>query len=174
MHPRIDFEGLRLRWSTASVGREIGLSGPRLVVVPMAVGPEALITTNREHAGAVIAYAAPGCAALWEATDRRTSAGVAKLLGDKRSQIMLAVSTPAPTTDVALQLGISTTLAFHHLRPLNRLGLVLSARFDRQVYHRRSTPGRRVPDAFGDTAGGPVDEPVDSSANASEERPREH
>jgi hypothetical protein len=52
--------------------------------------------------------------------------------------------------------------------------LALSARFGRQVLFRLSTRGRRVRDAFGDTAGGPVDEPVDPSAKASEERRREH
>jgi hypothetical protein len=92
LHPRIGFDGTSLRWTSRAEGREVTLAEGRLVVVPIVAGPDALMSTNRPEAGSIIAYAAPGSAALWEAADTRTGAALATLVGETRSHTMLAVS----------------------------------------------------------------------------------
>ena len=145
---RIDFDGAALRWHSATEGRELELEEGGLVLVPMVSGPDAMLSTNRPSAGSVIAYAAPGAAALWEAAELGPATGLTELLGDTRTRVMLVVATPATTADVAQQLDISPSLASHHLKALERIGLVSGARFGRRVYYRLAERGRRVRDAF--------------------------
>ena len=151
VHPRIEFRDGVLRWMhRTQVRSELGAR--LLVLVPLVAGPDAVISNPGHRDGALLAYAAPGAAALWEAAD---GAGVgaealAELLGATRARIMLAVQTPATTGDVALQLDISSQLVSHHLVALRRKGLVDGIRFGRRVYYRLSGRGRQLRDALAD------------------------
>jgi DNA-binding transcriptional ArsR family regulator len=149
VHPRIEFREGVLRWMHQTPVRS-DLGSRLLVLVPLVAGPDAVMSNPRHEDGAVIAYAAPGAAALWEAADGAGVEALGGVLGATRARVLLAVQTPATTSDVALQLEMSTQLVSHHLVGLRRTGLVDAARFGRRVYYRLSSHGRQLRDALMD------------------------
>ena len=121
----------------------------RLLLLPMLCGPDGLFWGATDDR-ALIAYAAPRTNMLWDAADESTGDALVKVMGSTRARIMLAVQTPTTTSDVADQLGLSTSLVSHHLLELQRLGLVDGARFGRRVYYRLASKGIRLRAALAD------------------------
>jgi DNA-binding transcriptional ArsR family regulator len=148
LHPRIALEDGVLRWTSAAMKQECELTHGRLLVVPMLSGPDAILSSITEKSGAVIAYAAPGTSLLWERADAAADDGLTRVLGATQARVMLAVTTPATTADVAHQLGLSAALSSHHLKALERKGLVDGVRFGRRVYYRLTVRGQRMRDAL--------------------------
>jgi DNA-binding transcriptional ArsR family regulator len=151
VHPRIEFRDGMLKWVHRTQVRT-DLGSRLLVLVPLVAGPDAVISNPGHRDGALLAYAAPGAAALWEAGEgaRVGAEALGELLGATRARVMLAVQTPATTGDVALQLDVSSQLVSHHLIALRRQGLVDANRFGRRVYYRLSGRGRNLRDALSD------------------------
>jgi DNA-binding transcriptional ArsR family regulator len=148
LHPRIRYEDGALRWTSHASRRTIELPDRALVLVPMLSGPDAVMSATRTDQGVFIAYAAPGAALLWEAADAGASDALCAVLGQTRARVLLAVAVPGTTADVAQQLGISASLASHHLKALERLGLVDGTRFGHRVYYRMTLRGQRLRDAL--------------------------
>jgi DNA-binding transcriptional ArsR family regulator len=139
-----------LRWRSMRPGNaSFAFMANRLLLVPMLCGPDGLVWGATEDR-ALIGYAAPRTSLLWEAADKRTGEGLSSVMGPTRAQIMLAVQTPTTTSDVADQLGLSTSLVSHHLIELQRLALVDGVRFGRRVYYRLAPRGFKVRDALGE------------------------
>jgi DNA-binding transcriptional ArsR family regulator len=148
LHPRIMLEDGALRWTSAAMRQEMQLPGNTLLVVPMLSGPDAIMSSIRSGVGAVIAYAAPGTTLFWGLTDASAVDGLAPVVGGTRARVMLALSVPATTADVAHQLHISPALASHHLKALDHKGLVDGVRFGRRIYYRLTARGQRLRDAM--------------------------
>jgi DNA-binding transcriptional ArsR family regulator len=145
---RVSYADGVLRWPSPK-GGTIPLADRRLVLVPMLSGPDALLSTTDVPGIVKLAYAAPGAGLFWgEADNGEQADALAELMGATRAQVMLAVQTAASTADVADQLGISPTLASHHLGRLRRQDLVEATRFGRRVYYRLTERGRQVRDAM--------------------------
>lgn len=88
-----------------------------------------------------ILYAARGVGALWEPTPAADPGALAALLGAARARIVLALSAPASTTQLATALGMTIGGTGDHLAVLLRAGLVDRARAGRSVFYRRTPLG---------------------------------
>lgn len=122
----------------------IMLDDRRIVLVPMLSGPDALMASADRSGEVVIAYAAPGASAVWEAVGSEAGGRLREILGDTRAAVLLAVDTPTSTAEVAQRLSLSPALASHHLGRLRKQQLVDSTRFGRYVYYRSSERGRAL------------------------------
>lgn len=126
----------------------IEIGGRRLVVMPMVCGPDVLFTSIARPDELVVAYAASGVGTFWELVDIRPAAPLVEVLGQTRARIMAAVETPGTTVDVAQQLQLGTSLVSHHLKGLERTGLVDGVRFGRRIYYRQTAKGRQLCEAL--------------------------
>ncbi len=92
----------------------------------------------------IIAYAAPGTAALCAELLLGTGNGLVDVLGKTRALVMQSVAIPATTSDVAQHLAMSHSLASHHLKALAKQGLVDGVRLGRRVYYEQTARGKRL------------------------------
>jgi len=92
----------------------------------------------------MIIYAARGVATLWEPQPLTAPGALAALLGVVRAGLLVALETPASSTELASRLGVTPTAVNQHLRALRDGGLLVGVRDGRSVLYRRSPLGDRV------------------------------
>lgn len=102
---------------------------PSIGVYHLAPWPEALI------------YPARGIAALWEPGSSAPPDALASLLGRSRARLLVALSEPASTTQLAKTLGLAPGAVGDHLAVLRNAGLTSRARSGRSVLYRRTPLG---------------------------------
>lgn len=66
------------------------------------------------------------------------------LLGVVRAGLLVALETPASSTELASRLGVTPTAVNQHLRALRDGGLLVGVRDGRSVLYRRSPLGDRL------------------------------
>jgi len=94
----------------------------------------------------VLCYAARGRARLWSAA-RPAGAELAALLGATRAALLVELSEPATTTQLAVRLSLTPGGVSQHLRVLHHSGLVRRTRAGRVVNYQRSTVGDQLLEA---------------------------
>ncbi|GAA4259596.1 DUF5937 family protein [Dactylosporangium darangshiense] len=146
------FDGLHrdLRWhdgaleldpprDAGAAARTVPSDGAGLLLVPSVLiwpGVGAFFDPPWRRA---LVYPARGVAALWEPP---TGGGaLAELVGRSRARLLLALDSPASTTQLAASLGLAVGAVGDHLAVLRRAGLVRSARAGRSVLYRRTPLG---------------------------------
>jgi biotin operon repressor len=92
----------------------------------------------------LILYPARGVATLWEPQALPAPDALAGLLGATRAGLLIQLTTPASSTELAVRLGVTTTAVNQHLRALHAGGLLVSARHGRSVLYRRSDLGDQL------------------------------
>ena len=100
----------------------------------------------------LILYGARGVGTLWEAQAPPAPGALTGILGTVRAGLLVALSTPASSTELAVRLGVTTTAVNQHLRTLRAGGLLVSARYGRAVLYHRSDLG----DQFVESATSPA------------------
>ncbi|MEV6928737.1 DUF5937 family protein [Dactylosporangium sp. NPDC051485] len=143
------FDGLHpdLRWRDGALeldtphdrGRTVPSDGQGLLLVPSAlIWPRFGAFTDPPWRRALV-YPARGVAALWEESPAQT--GLGELLGRSRARLLLALDSPASTTQLAARLRLAVGAVGDHLAVLRRAGLVRPARSGRSVLYRRTALG---------------------------------
>ena len=147
LHPRVTYADGRLRYRTGFTLQRAYVAEQALTLMPLACEPEQILV-NEDHPDAtVIAYAARGAAELW-APPPAPHAELARLLGDTRATLALALATPSTTTDLALRLQLAPSTVSRHLSGLAETGLVDRTRCGALVYYRLTARGEALLDLF--------------------------
>jgi DNA-binding transcriptional ArsR family regulator len=151
------FTGLhkRLRWHDGVI--ELGamegtysLAGAGLLLVPSVFGWPKIGAYTEPPWPKTLVYPARGTAALWEPGAGTPPDALASLLGRTRARLLVALSDPASTTQLAKSLSLAPGAVGDHLAVLRNAGLVSRARAGRSVLYRRTPLG----DALAAGAGG--------------------
>jgi DNA-binding transcriptional ArsR family regulator len=143
------FAGLvkRVRWrdgvielDSASTGT-YSLDGAGVLFVPSVfVWPDIVAYTDPPWPKTLV-YPARGTAALWEPGEGPPPDALASLLGRTRARLLVALSDPASTTQLAKTLSLAPGAVGDHLAILRNAGLATRARAGRSVLYRRTPLG---------------------------------
>lgn len=146
------FAGLheRLRWRDGAielsrfVESTYHLDGAGLLLVPSVfVWPQIGAYVDPPWPRTLV-YPARGTAALWDPGPATPPDALASLLGRSRARLLVALSDPASTTQLATSLGMATGAVGDHLAVLRNAGLVTRARSGRSVLYYRTPLGDAV------------------------------
>lgn len=117
------------------------LDGAGLLLVPAVfVWPNIGAYTDPPWPTALV-YPARGTAALWDPGPATPPDALASLLGRSRARLLVALSDPASTTQLATSLTMATGAVGDHLAVMRNAGLVTRARSGRSVLYRRTPLG---------------------------------
>lgn len=137
----------RLRWRDGVIemaGHWDGtheLGGAGLLLVPSVfVWPKIGAYTEAPWPKTLV-YPARGAAALWEPSAATPPDALASLLGRTRARLLVALSDPASTTQLAKSLALAPGAVGDHLAVLRDAGLASRARAGRSVLYRRTPLG---------------------------------
>jgi DNA-binding transcriptional ArsR family regulator len=115
------------------------LDGAQLLFVPTAFAIRWLsLDPPRAYA---VAYRATGTADVWSEEETSSSDGLDRLVGRSRAALLRALATPASTTQLVAQSGMSLGAVGDHLAVLRDAGLITRARIGRSVQYRRTALG---------------------------------
>jgi DNA-binding transcriptional ArsR family regulator len=143
------FVGLHpsLRWHdgvielTKGMSGEYHLDGTGLLLVPAVfMWPHVGAYTEPPWPKTLV-YPARGTAALWEPAAAAPPDALASLLGRTRARLLVALSDPASTTQLAKALTLAPGAVGDHLAVLRNAGLATRARAGRSVLYRRTPLG---------------------------------
>lgn len=143
------FVGLHktLRWRDGVIELHRGmtgtyaLDGAGLLLVPSVfVWPHVGAYTEPPWPKTLV-YPARGTAALWEPSTAVPPDALASLLGRTRARLLVALSDPASTTQLAKALALAPGAVGDHLAVLRNAGLATRARAGRSVLYRRTPLG---------------------------------
>lgn len=146
------FAGLhkRLRWHDGALELSrfsddtYHLGGAGLLLVPAVfVWPHIGAYTDPPWPRTLV-YPARGTAALWEPGPATPPDALATLLGRSRARLLVTLSDPASTTQLATSLGMAVGAVGDHLAVLRNVGLVSRARSGRSVLYHRTPLGDAV------------------------------
>lgn len=146
-----------VRWDDGTlrlVRRHCALSrseaGAGLLLVPSAFAWPRVLTRSVPPDPPQLAYPARGIGTLWEPRNAGAIDAVAAVLGRSRTLLLAELDTPASTTRLAAQFGLSAAGVSQHLTALRGAGLVTAHRAGRSVLYARTA----VADALMAPAGG--------------------
>lgn len=151
LHPSFVVRGDALMFDLSRPGHvTTRIEGRRIVLIPVVAGAETNLTSLDRDDDIVLAYAARGAAAVWQAA---TSAGdvshaLAGLLGETRALILSEVAEPISTTLLARQLDLAPATVSHHLSALLEQELVQASRSGASVYYSLAERGKSLLDLF--------------------------
>ncbi|MCO5967023.1 ArsR/SmtB family transcription factor [Actinoallomurus soli] len=134
------------------------LAGRGLVLVPSAfVWPAVSVMTPPYQP--MLSYPAYGVATLWETAPAAPPDAIAALIGRRRASLLLALTVPASTTELARRLAVTPGAISQHLGVLRACGLVTGHRVGRRVLYTRTAAGDALATAGGaiTEAGGAID-----------------
>lgn len=117
--------------------RRITLGGKGLLFIPSVfIWPGVAVHYDDAWPKAIM-YPARGIATFWEAGSVASHDALADLIGRTRARLLIALASPASTTQLARACGLAVGAVGDHLRVLLRAGLLDAARSGRSViYHR--------------------------------------
>lgn len=118
------------------------LGGRGLLLIPSVfLWPRVIVSTAGTPWPPFLAYPARGIGELLAPGDGSVSGGLAELLGRNRARVLVALETPASTSQLVRSLGLTLGGAGDHLRVLRTAGLVDRSRQGRNVLYRRTPLG---------------------------------
>jgi DNA-binding transcriptional ArsR family regulator len=117
------------------------LDGAGLLFVPSVFVWPAIGVYNEPPWPKALIYPARGIAALWEPGYSAPPDALASLVGRSRARLLVALSEPASTTQLATSLGLAPGAVGDHLAVLRNAGLTSRARSGRSVLYRRTPLG---------------------------------
>ena len=136
LHPGVTWHGDRVDVVSAHEAT-IPLAGNGLLLMPSAFTWSAPSTIDQEPWQPTLVYPARGVATVWDEGGDAPDA-LARLLGARRAEILLALDAPLSTTELAERLSVSPAGASHHLTVLRDAGLLAARREGRAVLYVRT------------------------------------
>lgn len=160
LHPRVSVAGDEINIGLCN-DRRLVVGSTGVVLMPsIFVWPNIALATD---AGAPprLTYAARGVGTVWENQELDAYEGDAlgALLGRSRAAILMCLSSPHSTTELAVKLGQSKPAVSQHLSALRRCGLVTFWRSGRSVMYRRTLLATSIVEARHTFLDSPVGEP---------------
>ncbi|RZS41195.1 regulatory ArsR family protein [Herbihabitans rhizosphaerae] len=147
----IDGLDRRTRWRDGAI--EIGLRGEHgtvdlagdgLLLIPSVFVWPAVAALIEPPWPKTVCYPARGVAALWEPDAAADPGALGDLVGRSRARLLVALDSPASTTQLARGLAMAPGAVGDHLSVLRRAGLCDRARAGRSVLYRRTPLGDAV------------------------------
>jgi hypothetical protein len=149
MHPDVHWAPDTLTVADADTGQfplrvQPGPDG--LVLLPCVLGWPDVSVRRATSTQTTISYPARGAATVWNATGYQDSNGTSAeyLLGAPRARLLAALRSPATTTTLARQFGVTPSAVSQHLTFLHRGGLINRQRSGRAVLYETSELGRAL------------------------------
>jgi DNA-binding transcriptional ArsR family regulator len=145
-----------LRWSqgvltladveTAQSSFWVQLGPGGLVIVPGVLNWPHVSVSRATSTQTVLVYPARGAATVWYALGEQAASGTTAeyVLGQTRARLLSALRSPATTTSLARQLGVTPSAVSQQLAFLYRGGLVDRQRSGRAVLYQTSELGQRL------------------------------
>jgi len=91
-----------------------------------------------------VRYPARGVGVLWDPVPTATPGAVARLLGERRAQLLVLLRAPHTTAELARRLQVTPSAVSQHLSALRHAGLISSERLGRQHLHMTSQLGQQL------------------------------
>ncbi|MER7959612.1 DUF5937 family protein [Streptomyces sp. NPDC096030] len=114
-------------------------AGSGLLLVPSAFAWPRVLTRAVAPEPPQLAYPARGIGNLWEPRASASTDAVAAVLGRSRTLLLTELDTPASTTRLAADCGLSAAAVSQHLTALRDAGLVTAHRSGRSVLYARTS-----------------------------------
>ncbi|MFF5701813.1 DUF5937 family protein [Streptomyces sp. NPDC012794] len=138
LHESVWWDADTLRLVRAHCGLSRDQSGAGLLLVPSAFAWPRVLTRAVAPDPPQLAYPARGVGTLWEPRTCSSADAVAGVLGRSRALLLAELDTPASTTQLARQCGLSAAGVSQHLTALRNAGLVTAHRAGRSVLYART------------------------------------
>jgi DNA-binding transcriptional ArsR family regulator len=140
LHPSVRATGTSVRLDRGA-GEERTLAGEGLLLMPSVfIWPTPVVVLDPPWQPTLI-YPVRGVAGLWRGQPLPAPGALARLLGETRARILVALDEPASTTSLARALALSPANVSGHLASLRDAGLAGAARRGREVPYRRTDLG---------------------------------
>ncbi len=91
-----------------------------------------------------VRYPARGVGVLWDPVPTATPGAVARLLGERRAQLLVLLRAPHTTAELARRLQVTPSAVSQHLSALRHAGLISSEHLGRQHLHMTSQLGQQL------------------------------
>ncbi|MEU5219086.1 ArsR family transcriptional regulator [Streptomyces sp. NPDC020807] len=160
LHPGLRWADDRLTWAGGTAADRLVLDGRGITLTPSVFGARPALVPGRGATPPCLVYPARGTGTLWERS-AEPGDGLARLLGRSRAGLLGRTSTPATTTALAEQTGLTPGAVSQHLAVLRETGLVTGHRYRREVYYRASELGLAL------LGKGPAEGPAERSTGSS-------
>ncbi|MFG1999819.1 DUF5937 family protein [Spirillospora sp. NPDC048911] len=139
LHPAVRWHGGTLfvdrRWDYRGE-----LAGRGLLLVPSVfVWPQVSVMVPPYQP--MLSYPPYGVATLWESSPAAPPDALAALIGRRRAELLLALGSPASTTELSRRLNVTPGAISQHLGVLRACGLVTGHRLGRRVLYTRTRAG---------------------------------
>ena len=147
LHPDLRWSGGTLTLSDTDEGParfRVMLGPDGVVLMPSVFNWPQVSVSKATSSQTTLLYPARGTATVWEDGAGLLGAGspaLEELLGAARARLLAALRSPATTTALARQLGVTPSAVSQHLAVLRRSGLVDRRRSGRSVLYQTSELG---------------------------------
>ena len=147
LHPDLRWSGGTLTLSDTDEGParfRVMLGPDGVVLMPSVFNWPQVSVSKATSSQTTLLYPARGAATVWEDGAGLLGPGspaLEELLGAARARLLAALRSPATTTALARQLGVTPSAVSQHLAVLHRSGLVDRRRSGRSVLYQTSEVG---------------------------------
>jgi DNA-binding transcriptional ArsR family regulator len=141
LHPSISWRDGVLRVTQGRRRLPIALAPGGLVLCPSVFGGPHVVMKGHSSSRTTLRYPARGVGSLWSSSSAVPPDGLVRLVGRPRARLLSALRSPATTTALAREQGVSASAVSQHLAVFRAAGLVSGDRVGRQVYYSLTGPG---------------------------------
>ena len=173
LHPTVRWRSGVLTITRGRRHRPLVLGAGGLVLCPSVFGGPHVTLKGHTSSQTTLRYPARGLGLLWAAPSTPPPESLVRLVGRARARLLSALASPATTTMLAHEQGVTASAVSQHLAVLLANDLVTRDRVGRQVHYRLTDAGRalvgRVSPVWGPQAAAPSrrSRAADSTAGAS-------
>lgn len=144
LHPALSWHDGVLTIAQGRRSRRIELGRGGLVLTPAVFGGPHAVIKGATSSQTTLRYPARGIGNLWTATTEAPPDALLRLLGAARARLLTALVSPATTTLLAREQGVTASAISQHLAVLHANGLVERHRTGRQVHYSATGTGRAL------------------------------
>ena len=144
LHPSISWRTGRLTVAHPSTHRRIDLGPGGLVLCPSVFGGPDVVIKHTTSSQTTLRYPARGVGSLWSATTTPPADSLVRLVGRPRARVLRALDSPATTTLLAREQGVTPSAISQHLAVLHANGLIDRHRTGRLVHYSLTRSGRAL------------------------------
>ena len=149
LHPSVRWRAGTLTIARARGTQPVRLGPGGLVLCPSVFGGPDVNVKQRTSSRTTLRYPARGLGTLWTASTDPPSDALAQLVGRPRARLLRALTSPATTTLLAREQGVTASAVSQHLVVLHANGLISRHRTGRHVLYVLSQNGRKLVDPAG-------------------------
>lgn len=124
------------------------LSGEGLQLVPVVFYRNHSWHQFMPHWKPMLTYGARGTGLWYQAEMPEPNEALEIALGAGRARVLMALQSPAHTSELAVRLNLTSGAVSQHLQRLHQAGLVMSHRSSHRVYYRLSPRGEKLVGLF--------------------------